>query len=763
MGLRELICRPLLPWCVSTRVLGAEHLRGGSRVRYVLDNDRWSHVQLLLDEACRVGVQLQPDQILFAHCAGQPVLQDQLAELCTQCQQDPQYEIQLIPVSIFHGRLPIRETSWLNLLYAEAWEQGGRIGRLMQLLVNGRQTLMQVDPPLALQQLPHQAGDARDLTRKASLLLLQHFRTRRRAVIGPDLSHRRTLMSMILHHPSVQQAIATRARERRETPLQAERYAATELQRIAADFSPVTVRLLNPLLNLVWRRLYDDVEIAGLDRLRERALDHQLVYLPCHRSHMDYLLMSWALYRHGLMLPHVAAGDNLDMPIIGPILKRGGAIFMRRSFQNDTLYRALYQQYLALMSRHGHALEYFIEGGRSRTGRLLPARTGLLTMTLDAWRASPDRPVALVPVWIGYDRVIEAHSYQRELRGESQDRSGVLDSLQSLWHVLRRRCGRVSLSIGDPISLADAVDPQQSIRPQAQAIGQQVLERINQACALTETGVMATVLLSQPDLSMTPESLARECQRLQVLAQALPNAPVSVPPSPPAHWISRALARGQLASAAGQVRLTPAQAREMTFYRNNLMHLFVLPGLCLLLVRRSANPLPQLITRMLRLLYPYLQAELFLPWQEESFSAQAGKIRTLLLEQGLLRRDGRLLRTSMDETALCLMRTAEPVLLRYYLLFRILGRYPSLEAAVLIERALEIAARLQREFGFDSPDYADKRVLEGFVAQLLDRGILQRHGNQVQARVLLETLMDQARSLLRPRLLAFIDSQLDAA
>lgn len=762
MGLLELIGRPLLSWSISATVLGTEHLHGGRQIRYVLESDRWSHVQLLLDQARRAGVHLKPEQILFSRSNGQRVLQQHLGELCQHCLQDPLYKVELIPVSIFHGRLPIRETSWLNLLYAEAWDQGGRIGRLMQLLVNGRQTLIQIDPPLKLQDLARSAPNATALTRKASLLLMQHFQTRRRAVVGPDLSHRRTLISMILQHPSVEQAIATRAREKRENLHAARRYARRELHKIAANFSPVTARLLHPLLNATWRRLYDDVEILGLDRLRERALDHQLVYLPCHRSHMDYLLMSWALYRHGLMLPHVAAGDNLDMPIIGPILKRGGAIFMRRSFQSDPLYRTLYQQYLASMARHGHALEYFIEGGRSRTGRLLPARTGLLNMTLEAWCANPERPVALVPIWIGYDRVVEAHSYQRELGGDSRDRHpGTLDSLKTAWQVLRQRFGRVSLSIGEPMALAEVVDPHRPIRPQANAIGQQLLERMNRAAALTETGVIATVMLGQSQLQLDANSLATQCGQLLQLAQALPNAPASVPPEPPSNWITRARARRQLEQTHNQVQLQPAQAREMTFYRNNMMHLFVLPGLCLLLVRRSTNPLPQLITRMLRVLYPYLQAELFLPWPEQNFSAVAAKLRQILLDQGLLTRDGKQLRASDGDTALCLMRNAEPVLLRYYLLCRLLQRYGALDQDVLIEKALQLAANLQREFGFDSPEYADKRVLNGFVEQLLDRGILQRTEKRIQARVSLDALMKQARSLLTQRLLSFVDQQLN--
>jgi glycerol-3-phosphate O-acyltransferase len=252
-----------------------------------------------------------------------------------------------------------------------------------------------------------------------------------------------------------------------------------------------------------------------------------------------------------------------------------------------------------------------------------------------------------------------------------------------------------------------------------------------------------------------------QCDQLRQLAQRLPNAPVSVPPEAPTLWISRAHSRRQLEQAGNQVQLEPAQGREMTFYRNNMMHLFVLPGLCLLLVRRSSKPLPQLITRMLWVLYPYLQAELFLPWPEPDFSAVAAQLRQSLLDQGLLTREGKQLRASDSDTALCLMRNAEPVLLRYYLLCRILQHYKALEQDELMERSLQLAAKLQHEFGFDSAEYADKRVLSGFVEQLIDREILQLKGSQIQPRISLDGLMQQARGLLTERRLNFIDQQLD--
>ncbi|WP_444678382.1 1-acyl-sn-glycerol-3-phosphate acyltransferase [Halomonas sp. E19] len=119
---------------------------------------------------------------------------------------------------------------------------------------------------------------------------------------------------------------------------------------------------MDGLLRRLWNRLYDGVEVHGLDRVKALAGDHTLVYVPCHRSHIDYLLLSYVLYRDGLMPPHIAAGRNLNMPMIGPLLRRCGAFFMRRSFRDKPLYAAVFHEYLHRLLAHGHPLEYFMEG-----------------------------------------------------------------------------------------------------------------------------------------------------------------------------------------------------------------------------------------------------------------------------------------------------------------------------------------------------------------------------------------------------------------
>ncbi|WP_027856372.1 glycerol-3-phosphate 1-O-acyltransferase PlsB [Marinobacterium jannaschii] len=726
----------LLRLIVRPTLLGRANLNHGGDVYYVLETPRSSHRTILRGLSDRL---IADHRFLYAHSDGRYPLREAIDELSRMQHSNSELDIQLVPVTIYHGRMPERQQSWLNLLYAETWHRAGALGRALQLLVNGRATLVQASESIALKSLIAETPDAHaTIARKASRVLRSHFKIRRQAIIGPDLSHRRTLLQEVLRHPKVQQALDQQSAATGSSRISLEQQALAQLDKIAANFSPLTVRLLNPLFDLLWRKLYYGVEVQNIDRIRAIAGTHQLVYLPCHRSHMDYLLLSWALYRQGLMLPHVAAGENLNIPLIGPILKRGGAIFMRRSFRDDPVYSALYAAYLEQISHRGHSIEYFIEGGRSRSGRLLPAKTGLLAMTLETSRGSAAYPVTLVPVWIGYDRLVESHSYQQELEGQRKQGES-LQGVLSMLKILRQRFGNCYLSFGEPLTLA-AAPGNREYRPAE--LGKEVLRRINQAACITPNAIVATTLLAAPRQTLDCADLGARCQGLQQLLSELTDSGRQVNGSKTDHWIGQCQKLQQLTRSENRVQLNPAQAREMTFYRNNLLHLLVIPGLYLLLCHRL-GPLPsQSVNRILKLLIPYLDAELQLPWDDASLTTEIRRIRDRLAEKGLLRQQRRQWQTNPLPLAQTLIQTVEPLLLRYYLTLLVLKQHPQISRDDLIRITATLATELHKTYGFSSPEYSDKRVLGIFIDQLIEREILQLQQGRI-------CCLSDTRALLR--------------
>ncbi len=175
------------------------------------------------------------------------------------------------------------------------------------------------------------------------------------------------------------------------------------------------------------------INVNGGERVRQLAQDgHEIVYVPCHRSHMDYLLLSYVLYYQGLVPPHIAAGINLNFWPAGPIFRRLGAFFIRRTFKGNKLYSTVFREYLGELFTRGYSVEYFVEGGRSRTGRLLDPKTGTLSMTLQAMLRGGTRPITLVPIYIGYEHVMEVGTYAKELRGAAKEKEGFMQMVRGL-------------------------------------------------------------------------------------------------------------------------------------------------------------------------------------------------------------------------------------------------------------------------------------------------------------------------------------------
>ena len=257
--------------------------------------------------------------------------------------------------------------------------------------------------------------------RKANRFLRFYFRRMREAAIGPDLSHRRNLIESMVTSDALREAIAAEAARLRLSATEAESRARKFAWEIASDFSYPVVRAGELVLARLWRRLYDGVVVHHGSELAKIAPGKGLVYLPNHRSHIDYLLLSYLVHAQGLAPPHTAAGANLNFPLVGPILRRGGAFFLRRSFKGEPLYAAVFREYLHAMLAKGFPIAYFIEGGRSRSGRTLAPKGGLLGMTVESYMREHPRPLLLVPVNFSYEKVLEGRTLVAELEGQPKE------------------------------------------------------------------------------------------------------------------------------------------------------------------------------------------------------------------------------------------------------------------------------------------------------------------------------------------------------
>ncbi len=307
--------------------------------------------------------------------------------------------------------------------------------------------------------------------------------------------------------------------------------------------------------------------------------------------------MSYVLYHNGLTPPHIAAGDNLNLPLVGPLLRRAGAFFMRRTFGDDDLYKAIFTSYLRLMLEKGHALEYFIEGGRSRTGRMRVPRRGMLGMTLRSAMQAPSLPIAFIPVHFGYDRVFEVNSYLSELEGMAKQKESLLDLL-GVFKRLKLNYGKVQVSFGEPVLFnpEDTVDSMPKSRPEShlplletspskQLVGD-IAQSIN--CAVNACTSIGPMTLFATALTLTQRGAidrARLTVQLDLLRAIMPQAQLT---EVCARSSADALAESALTqlsikpdvgSGAPSIRVSRVQRAELSYHANDINHLLVIPSL----------------------------------------------------------------------------------------------------------------------------------------------------------------------------------------
>jgi glycerol-3-phosphate O-acyltransferase len=470
---------------------------------------------------------------------------------------------------------------------------------------------------------------------------------------------------------------------------------------------------------------------------------------------MDYLLLSYIIYTKGFALPHIAAGMNLNMPLVGRFLRKGGAFFLRRSFKGDSLYPAVFAKYLGFMMARGHPLEYFIEGGRSRTGRLLSPRTGMLSMTVRAYLREPRRPVVFMPVYFGYERIVEGRTYIGELSGQPKEKESVFVLIRSLFQVLRSHFGKVHVNLGAPISLdallqkhnpnwrASPQDNEDSrsgwIRAAIDDLAVRINTEINAAAAVTPINLVAMAVLATPRQAVGESELIAQLELYQRLLREAPYSPLVTVTTENGEAMIRyaekmGLLERQKHKLGDIMRMNAENAVLATYYRNNILHLFALPSLlaCAFIGNSSMHTAD--IQRLVWRVYPYVCAELFLRWDETTVRDVVDWLLATFERLGLLVGNddrsvwSRPAPTSLEAVRLSLLAQATiQTLERYYLALALLLRVGSgvISLATLEERCVLVAQRMSVLYGLNSPEFFDKSLFRNFLELLRKRNVVQ--------------------------------------
>jgi glycerol-3-phosphate O-acyltransferase len=516
--------------------------------------------------------------------------------------------------------------AWADYVFGSP-EAPGFLHSVLAFFRNYKRAQFRVGEAIDLAELVRRFPGDSDavLARKVRSTLHVHLARENRTVFGPPYKPPERVIDETLRDRALRrslQVISETSGRRAESVL---REARRDLNAIAARLHPSVLAVAASLINLVFRFMYDgiDVDEAGLERAMRDSQGAPIVLLPCHKSHVDYLVLSSTLWHRGYQAPLVAAGANLAFFPLGPFLRRCGAFFLRRTFGGDKVYTATFKAYVRKLVRDGVHQEFFLEGGRSRTGKLLPPKLGLLTWEVEAILDGARDDLAFIPVSIDYENVVESKSYSRELLG-GEKKPEDLKALLSAPRALTRRYGRIHVTFAPPLrlrelmrsrGLADATEvTEEQKRTLVRALAYRVLYDITRVSTVTPHALAATTLLSFRGRGIPASEFAARVDVLRRVAETerVPlSAELSGAPSDPTlpGPLQQAIAsfakegKVRISEARGQriYQVNEEQRLALVINKNNLMNLLAPRALVAAAIRAGppTDALPSVEARAL--------------------------------------------------------------------------------------------------------------------------------------------------------------------
>jgi glycerol-3-phosphate O-acyltransferase len=420
---------------------------------------------------------------------------------------------------------PLRQR-WTAARYpARARIVAGEPARLSELRERWRET--------GGQDATETTGLAEFVARRATLALERM----ERRIRGARHKVPRLVSEDILARPAFRGGIARLARELGRPADKVAADASRYLAEIAATHDPFVIDVVAWLIRMLYRRGYgEDIHYdrERLERIYALAQRYPVVFLPTHKSNLDHLVLQYVLHENGHPPNHTAGGINMNFFPLGPLMRRAGVFFIRRTFKDNPIYKFVLHHYVDYLIEKRFTLEWYLEGGRSRSGKLLPPRFGMLAYVVDAWQRGKSEDVVLLPVSIAYDQIQDVGEYVREAKGGGKERESFSWFLKVVRR-LRRRYGDIHIRFGEPLSLRDfygeaaapavAGDPDEKSLP-LQKLAFELSVRINEATPITPTSLVTLALLGVGDRALTVEETGAALTNLVVYVQKR-NLPVT--------------------------------------------------------------------------------------------------------------------------------------------------------------------------------------------------------------------------------------------
>ena len=427
----------------------------------------------------------------------------------------------LVPLLIFFDKDPHRSIPNIIDFFFGTKENPGKLRRLFILFKNPGKVFAETSEPVNLKSfLNLEENQKRNIDQQAMALrraLLSQINRHRQSITGPVLKSKEEMKENILTKERLQNFMEHHSKTR-NIPLQkVQKEASDFLDEIAADYNVLVIKLGSALLSWFLKAMFEGVTINedGLKRVKSMSQKGPVIFIPCHKSHIDYLILSYLLYNNNMPCPHIAAGKNLSFWPMGPLFRRGGAFFIRRTFKGAVLYSKVFSEYIYNLLSEGFNIEFFIEGGRSRTGKMILPKLGLLSILLNAFKNGACEDLIFSPIFIGYDRVLEESSYLHEIEGKEKQPENFRQVIKAR-KFLKKRYGRIYIQFHEPISFKEILlqygtpiedMPSKDFNILCRNLGHRIINAINSISVVTPHALVAAVVMNCGKKSFTFDHL----------------------------------------------------------------------------------------------------------------------------------------------------------------------------------------------------------------------------------------------------------------
>lgn len=394
-----------------------------------------------------------------------------------------------------------------------------------------------------------------------------------------DLEH---LRAEIFSYPQIEEILEKEPRQRKKI--------LSYIDEIRGNFNPTLVRASISILDKTFAKLYDSFRLDTASGFSlEQAMSHcHVIFVPNHQSHADYIALTYMMYKRFQIPIYIAGGINLNIFPIGRFFRNTGAFFMRRSFRDDPVYKYTFEAYLYYLLGEDGGIEFFFEGGRSRTGKLMPPRFGLFQMILEAHRKRKEKgkthkPLMFIPVTIAHEIVPEVGAHAKELGGDKKIKEKT-SQLFKIFSLFRKRLGSIHVTLQQGI----VVDSYGDLKLKTQELAFDCFRSVGKGMPVTPTSLLAMVLLGDPSGGLNWTSIKERafeildyCHYMGVpVAESLKkgNSPRSLREAMEIFLNNKQVQEVYQKHFKERYYLIKRGARvELVYFKNTILHHFLLP------------------------------------------------------------------------------------------------------------------------------------------------------------------------------------------